>query len=155
MEAIFFPDKKKRNRGLKLFSYGLVAIVFVIIGILIATNLDLPSQSVAEVRPGYTDAGGYPVTKNDMGDWESPFVQVVENVQNAVVNISARSEDAGLPWWYQGVRYSTSSGSGFFFREDGYIAPVDARLRKHAYVGPVDARFREDAYIGIIYPGLA
>jgi serine protease Do len=137
LEAIFFPDKKKRNRGLKLFSYGLVAIVFVIIGILIATNLDLPSQSVAEVRPGYTNAGEYPVTKNDQGEWESPFVRVVENVQNAVVNISARSEDAGLPWWYQGVRYSTSSGSGFFFREDGYIL-----TNNHVINGAVDVTVR-------------
>ena len=121
MEAKFFPDTKKRNRGLKLISFGLVAVVFTIVGILIATNLDLPSQSVAEVRPSYSGSSGYPIVRDDAGEWESPFVRVVETVQNAVVNISARSEDSGLPWWYQGVRYSTSSGSGFFFREDGYI----------------------------------
>lgn len=137
MEAKFFPDTKKQNRGFKLISFGLVAVVFMIIGVLIATNLDLPSQSVAEVRPSYTGSGSYPVVRNDSNEWESPFVRVVDAVENAVVNISARSEDAGLPWWYQGVRYSTSSGSGFFFREDGYIL-----TNNHVVKGAVEVTVR-------------
>jgi len=137
LEAKFFPDTKKQNRGLKLISFGLVAVVFMIIGVLIATNLDLPSQSVAEVRPSYTGSGSYPVVQNDSNEWESPFVRVVETVQNAVVNISARTEDAGLPWWYQGVRYSTSSGSGFFFRDDGYIL-----TNNHVVKGAVEVTVR-------------
>lgn len=137
MEAKFSPDTKKQNRGLKLISFGLVAIVFMIIGVLIATNLDLPSQSVAEVRPSYTGSSSYPVVQNDRNEWESPFVRVVETVQNAVVNISARTEDAGMPWWYQGVRYSTSSGSGFFFREDGYIL-----TNNHVVKGAVEVTVR-------------
>jgi serine protease Do len=64
-------------------------------------------------------AGTYPVVDRD-GRIESPFVAVVEQVQDAVVNISARSRGESVPWWAQSGN-TTSSGSGFFFREDGYI----------------------------------
>ncbi|MDD3732110.1 MAG: trypsin-like peptidase domain-containing protein [candidate division Zixibacteria bacterium] len=136
MEEKFFPDKKKNSRGLGYLSLGLVAVIFLIIGILIATNLNLPSHTSAEVRPS-SSSGGYPVVQYSDGSYESPFVSVVDHVQNAVVNISARSEDVNLPWWYQGVRYSTSSGSGFFFREDGYIL-----TNNHVVDGAVDVTVR-------------
>lgn len=136
MEEKFFPDKKKQSRGLGYLSLGLVAVVFLIIGILVATNLNLPSHTAAEVRPS-SSTGGYPVVQYSDGSYESPFVSVVDHVQNAVVNISARSEDVNLPWWYQGVRYSTSSGSGFFFREDGYIL-----TNNHVVNGAVDVTVR-------------
>jgi serine protease Do len=56
------------------------------------------------------------------GEYESPFVAVVENYANAVVNISARTRETETPWWYRGGGgYGSSLGSGFFFREDGYV----------------------------------
>jgi serine protease Do len=55
------------------------------------------------------------------GTQESPFVAVVDQAADAVVNISAKTRDNERPWWFHGSGYSTSLGSGFFFREDGYI----------------------------------
>ncbi len=52
---------------------------------------------------------------------ESPFVSVVEEMADAVVNISAKTREREVPWWVRGGGYSTSLGSGFFFRQDGYI----------------------------------
>ncbi len=89
-------------------------------GILIASHLDLSPRSVAEPQLSAAPAGRYPVVERD-GDLESPFVAVVEKVKDAVVNISARSRTEELPWWFRGSHYTTSLGSGFFFREDGYI----------------------------------
>ncbi len=136
MEEKFFPDKKKQSRGLGYLTLGLVAVVILNIVNQVATNLNLPSHTAAEVRPS-SSTGGYPVVQYSDGSYESPFVSVVDHVQNAVVNISARSEDVNLPWWYQGVRYSTSSGSGFFFREDGYIL-----TNNHVVNGAVDVTVR-------------
>jgi len=132
-----FPAVKKQNRGSKAASLILVAAVFTIVGILIATNLDLPSRTVAQLPVNITETGLYPVVRGNDGEMESPFVNVVDKVKNAVVNISARSKDTGLPWWYQGSSYSTSSGSGFFFREDGYIL-----TNNHVVKGAVDIAVR-------------
>jgi serine protease Do len=55
------------------------------------------------------------------GEKESPFVAVVDRVAAAVVNVSATTRSNQVPWWFRGGHYSTSSGSGFFFRGDGYI----------------------------------
>ncbi|MFZ5979671.1 MAG: trypsin-like peptidase domain-containing protein [Candidatus Zixiibacteriota bacterium] len=121
MEERHFPAVKRQHRGTKAASFVLIAAVFTIVGILIATNLDLPSRSVAQLPTNVAETGLYPLVRGSDGEMESPFVNVVDKVKNAVVNISARSKETGLPWWYQGNSYSTSSGSGFFFREDGYI----------------------------------
>jgi serine protease Do len=75
---------------------------------------------VAQTTPtNIAQTGMYPVVETN-GEMESPFVAVVEQVTNAVVNIAAKTRDRDLPWYYYGGR-GTSSGSGFFFREDGYI----------------------------------
>ena len=98
----------------------LIALPFILVGILISSNLDLPRRSQADVPMNIAVTGAYPVVERD-GDAESPFVAVVEKVTNAVVNISARTREKELPWWFHANQYSTSLGSGFFFREDGYI----------------------------------
>ncbi len=110
------------RRGLTVATVGVFAVLCVLIGILIASNFDLTPQSEAQPVSGSNvySTGPYPVVERD-GEMESPFVSVVEQVQDAVVNISARSREADVPWWHQRAGYSTSSGSGFFFRKDGYI----------------------------------
>ena len=109
------------KKGLRAVSLGLLAVACIIAGILIASNIDLPSKSVAQSSPGgMSQTSVYPVVERD-GHYESPFVSVVERVQNAVVNISARIRGRDLPWYYYGGGSSISSGSGFFFRKDGYI----------------------------------
>jgi serine protease Do len=102
--------------------FVLIALPFVLFGILIASNFDLPSRSEAEVPLNIVQTGLYPVVERD-GTAESPFVAVVELVTEGVVNISAQTRGQELPWWIhrQSTGYSTSLGSGFFFREDGYI----------------------------------
>ncbi|HWR83424.1 MAG TPA: trypsin-like peptidase domain-containing protein [Candidatus Deferrimicrobium sp.] len=92
----------------------------VILGILFASQLDLSPPAVAEAPLNLVQTGLYPVVERD-GRIESPFVAVVESVQDAVVNVSARSREERMPWWFYGPNYVTSSGSGFFFRKDGYI----------------------------------
>jgi Do/DeqQ family serine protease len=99
-----------------------MAVIFVGIGILIASNLDLSAPAQADVPLNIAQTGAFPIVQNDQGEHESPFVGVVEKVTNAVVNISARTRNADdLPWWHQGSNFASSSGSGFFFRDDGYI----------------------------------
>ncbi|MCK4607775.1 MAG: trypsin-like peptidase domain-containing protein [candidate division Zixibacteria bacterium] len=120
MEQRFFPQTSKRKKRPRFFSLGIVAFVFTLCGILIAPHLRFADGDILGPVVPVSGAGLYPLVDRD-GELESPFVSVVENVQDAVVNISARSREERVPWWYQGPNYSTSSGSGFFFREDGYI----------------------------------
>jgi len=76
---------------------------------------------VAQSPTNISETGLFPIVENN-GRMESPFVAVVEAVKNAVVNVSARTQQQQrFHWWQQGGRGSISSGSGFFFREDGYI----------------------------------
>jgi len=115
------PKDSKHHKGSRLVSWGLAAALFTLIGILVAPHLPLSVESTAQPAGSVVSlAGVYPVVERD-GEYESPFVAVVEKVQDAVVNVSATSREEYLPWWYQGRNYSTSSGSGFFFREDGYV----------------------------------
>jgi serine protease Do len=105
------------NRPAAFFA---VAVVFTLFGVLIASSLDLTPISVAQTPANIFQTGLYPVVDRD-GHQESPFVSVVEHVSDAVVNVSATTRDQQLPWWFRSGHYATSSGSGFFFREDGYI----------------------------------
>ncbi len=101
-------------------TYVSLAVVFTLLGVLIASNVDLTPRSVAQIPTSIGETGRYPVVQR--GDrQESPFVEVVDRVADAVVNISATTLDNQVPWWFRGGHYSTSLGSGFFFREDGYI----------------------------------
>jgi serine protease Do len=114
-------NKEKTSIGYRRsFSIGLVAIVCTFLGIIVASQLDLTPRTAADIPMNIVQTGAFPVVERD-GEQESPFVGVVEQVQNAVVNISARTRDEDVPWWYQGHGFGASSGSGFFFREDGYI----------------------------------
>ncbi|UCE24244.1 MAG: trypsin-like peptidase domain-containing protein [Candidatus Zixiibacteriota bacterium] len=97
-----------------------IAIVCLITGIIISSRLDLTARSVAQTPTVAPSIAAYPLVEVD-GEFESPFVGVVEDAQDAVVHISARAQANNLPWWHQGSAYATSSGSGFFIREDGYI----------------------------------
>jgi serine protease Do len=111
-----------RGRG-RYFSISAVAIIFTIIGIIVASNLDLSTKSVA------TDVNGnLPVVQSGNGNYSSPFVGVVEKFSNAVVNIAAEQEVQTGPYddffyrFFEIPRGSAVSyGSGFFFRPDGYI----------------------------------
>jgi Do/DeqQ family serine protease len=113
-------DKKSQSSAGKIASIGFVAVTCLIIGILIASQLDLSEPIVAQTSTSSPLQSGYPVVERD-GRQESPFVSVVEKLTGAVVNISAKSRQERTPWWFRGGGFSTSSGSGFFFREDGYI----------------------------------
>lgn len=120
MTRRFTPPIEPVRRGLSLFSIGFVAIICTALGILIASNFDLSPKSVAEPTSTVATPTSYPVVERN-GEMESPFVAVVERVKDAVVNVAAQSRMPGLRWWHQETKYTTSSGSGFFFRDDGYI----------------------------------
>lgn len=110
-------DTKKSFRAVSLFV--LTAILFTFFGMLVTSNLDFTPKTIAQTSVNIGETGLYPVVYNG-GETESPFVQVVEKASDAVVNISAKSVESNVPWWHQG-QGSSSSGSGFFFREEGYI----------------------------------
>ncbi len=96
--------------------------LLLVIGLVITSDIKLPQDSVAQSKSSSAGDSRYPVVMNNNGDYESPFVAIVERVNNAVVNVSAQSQQEESPfWWHPGGGYSTASGSGFFFREDGYI----------------------------------
>jgi len=116
----FFSPISENNRGRQAAAISLLVTFCVVIGIIISADLDLSPKATAEAPFIAAQAGRFPVVARD-GLLESPFVSVVERVKNAVVNISARTRQERLPWWFGGSGYTTSSGSGFFFREDGYI----------------------------------
>lgn len=118
-EHSYSPYSEKKY-GLRSVRLTIVAVVCLLIGLWIASGFDMVPDTVAQMGTNIGQTGMYPVVQRD-GELQSPFVAVVENVKDAVVNISARSEETRLPWWMQGPRHSTSSGSGFIFRDDGYI----------------------------------
>ena len=120
MEQRILSNTSKRRKRPRFYSLGIVAFVFTLCGVLIAPHLRFADGAISGPVSQVSGAGLYPLVERD-GELESPFVSVVENVQDAVVNISARSREERQPWWYRGPNYSTSSGSGFFFRDDGYI----------------------------------
>jgi serine protease Do len=116
----FFSLPDKNNKHRKAAAGVLVVAICILIGLVISANFDLSPPTVAQAPTNIAQTGFFPVIERD-GQYESPFVEVVEKVQKAVVNISARSREEMVPWWFRGSNYSTSYGSGFFFRDDGYI----------------------------------
>ena len=112
--------KKPGFSPLRLAGYASVAIIFTLLGVLIASNFDLSPSSVAQMPTNISQTGLFPVVERD-GQPQSPFVEVVNRVADAVVNVSATTRDNQVPWWFRGGHYSMSRGSGFFFRDDGYI----------------------------------
>lgn len=109
--------------GKRILSLVVLGAVFTFLGIIIASSLDFTPNSKA------TDvSGGYPLVVGDEGEYESPFVRVVDRVTDAVVHISAEHDARDsyhdeLFWrFFQVPREPQKSyGSGFFFRDDGYI----------------------------------
>ncbi|MFQ5499986.1 MAG: trypsin-like peptidase domain-containing protein [Candidatus Zixiibacteriota bacterium] len=133
--SILFSLKKMRGRVVRngashssdnrvrvgAWSMAAIAVLCTILGVYIASGFQFSPPVSAKSHPdSYFHEAAYPLVERG-GEWESPFVGVVERVKNAVVNISARSREEEIPWWHRSGDYSTSSGSGFFFREDGYI----------------------------------
>ncbi len=112
-------DKGKPKKGFKLGAVVSAFALVLVIAFVLTSDIRLP-QSLEAQSSGSSNDGRYPVVLHN-GEYESPFVAVVEKVKNAVVNVSAESQTEESPFWWQGGRSSTSSGSGFFFREDGYI----------------------------------
>ncbi len=106
--------------GRKVAGYASAAVLFTLLGVLIASNLDLSTRSMAQAPTNIAQTGAYPVVDKD-GRQQSPFVDVVERLADAVVNVSARTRDDQAPWWFRGGHYAMSRGSGFFFRDDGYV----------------------------------
>jgi serine protease Do len=101
----------------------LAAIIFTLLGVILASNLDFTQKSTASMT-----GGEYPVVTAPNGEYRSPFVDVVDNVKDAVVNISVEQEATRVIyddffWRFFEIPQapSVSYGSGFFFREDGYI----------------------------------
>ncbi len=110
-------DTKKPVKSVSLFV--LTALFFTFFGMLVTSNMDFTPKTIAQTPVNIAQTGLMPVAYRD-GQTESPFVQVVENASDAVVNISAKSATPDSQWWHRGSG-GTSSGSGFFFREEGYI----------------------------------
>lgn len=120
MNKFLFSPSVANNKRRKAAACALGAVIFLVVGLVISANFDLSPPTVAQAPTNIAQTGLFPVVERE-GQYESPFVAVVEKVQKAVVNISARSRQEIVPWWFRGSNYSTSYGSGFFFREDGYI----------------------------------
>ncbi len=120
MDRTVRSPQKHTFRGFTSVAVAFFAVACVAVGVLISAGFDLSPQSAAQPPAGAGDFSVYPVVERN-GELESPFVAVVERVQDAVVNIAARSQEQDLPWWHQRAGLATSSGSGFFFRKDGYI----------------------------------
>jgi serine protease Do len=107
----------------RYFSIGTIAIICIAVGIFIASGLNFTKETVAD-----PPTAGYPVVIDDQGEYSSPFVAVVDRVQDAVVNVTAVQRNPGYAaddffWRFFNIprEPSMSSGSGFFFRPDGYI----------------------------------
>jgi serine protease Do len=104
-------------------------LVGVIIGFVISSNTELVNSAASQtqlVRATPAPKSIYPITQ----EGKSPFVGVVEKVRDAVVNIKSERIEQLTPsqkrwmqfWGWQGDSpREVSMGTGFFFREDGYI----------------------------------
>ncbi len=123
-ETHFSSENRHIERPKKGFKSAalIAALVGVLIFVLVLSGeFKVPQNSVAQSPTNISETGLFPIVQNN-GKMESPFVAVVEAVKNAVVNVSARTKkQQRFHWWQPGSRGSISSGSGFFFREDGYI----------------------------------
>ncbi len=107
----------------RIISFIILGLSFIFLGFIIASNLDFTPRSSAQISPDI-----YPVTVDADGKHYSPFVKIVEKVTDAVVHISAEHDARNryrddIFWRFFQIPQepSKSFGSGFFFREDGYI----------------------------------
>lgn len=133
-----------RLKRIALFS--LFALLFILVGIFLATGFEWSSPSPGKVQALTPSSAMGTVSHADVGTKdqllsgsESPFVRVAEMVSPAVVNISAEKKVKGstvygfdpeeffrrffgdVPPRRLPEQKSQSLGSGFIFRKDGYI----------------------------------
>lgn len=113
--------------GRRAFSSVLFALLFIMVGIIIASMMDLPASPVARERSEPlppTSVSNRPV------DFSTPFINVVASARDAVVNITAESQsnyrgslmdDYFRFFGLDHPRYQRSYGTGFIFRDEGYI----------------------------------
>ncbi|HEX7400594.1 MAG TPA: trypsin-like peptidase domain-containing protein, partial [candidate division Zixibacteria bacterium] len=126
--------------------FSLFALLFILVGIFLATGFEWSSPSPGKVQaitPSKSTGTAIPAkaeTKDQLlSNSESPFVRVAEMVSPAVVNISAEKKVKGstvygfdpeeffrrffgdVPQKRMPEQKSQSLGSGFIFRKDGYI----------------------------------
>ncbi|MCP4569969.1 MAG: PDZ domain-containing protein [FCB group bacterium] len=108
----------------RFLSSLLFAILFILVGIIIASMLDLPDSPNAREYPQLISQ---PVVQR-ADDFSTPFINVVAIARDAVVNINAESEGnlGGVDDYFRffGLnhpRTQRSFGTGFIFRDDGYI----------------------------------
>ena len=113
-----------------LISFALAGLI---IGFIISSNTNLlnVAESQPQERAQFARATAprpsiYPINANG----ESPFVAVVETIRDAVVNIRAERIEKLTPYQQRWMKFwgfqqddqrEISMGTGFFFREDGYI----------------------------------
>lgn len=133
---------KDRNFATEFARYGLFALLFIIIGILIASGLSLPGSTTADETASEPKVVNVDYQFPVNAEGRSPFVAVAAMVKDAVVNISAESIREGsspheflfnddLFRRFFGVpqpqenepqkRISQSLGSGFIISKDGYV----------------------------------
>ncbi len=132
------PSPKFNLRSKDVLLYGLFALLFILVGVLIASNLDFSKHSKAVE----TNQAEPPSKLAQLFEKESPFVAVAEAVSPAVVNISAekvvvskyhdffpfpndeffRRFFGETPQPQTPRKYKDYSlGSGFIFDKNGYI----------------------------------
>jgi len=113
--------------GRRAFSSVLFALLFILIGIIIASMMDLPATPMARER-----AEPLPTAQvsDRPADFSTPFINVVAAARDAVVNITAEAQsnyrgslmdDYFRFFGLDHPRYQRSYGTGFIFREEGYI----------------------------------
>ena len=107
----------------RIVSFVILGLFCTFLGFIIASNLDFTAKSSAQMS-----SDPYPITVDANGNHCSPFVGVVEKVTDAVVHISAEydvqsryRDEVYFKFFGIPQEPSKSFGSGFFFREDGYI----------------------------------
>ncbi|MCK4857976.1 MAG: trypsin-like peptidase domain-containing protein [candidate division Zixibacteria bacterium] len=107
----------------------LFTLLGVAVGLVISGNVSFDNYSYAQTQLARSQAkpsSVYPIT----AEGKSPFVAVVDAVRDAVVNIKSERQEELDPYHRRWLRFwgfrwdnrrEVSMGSGFFFREDGYI----------------------------------
>ena len=92
-------EDSHNRKGSRIVSVGLAAAIFTLIGILVAPHLPFSVEKSSPVNlPLVSQAGAYPVVERD-GEYESPFVAVVEQVAVDAVGLklimAKRTEQLG------------------------------------------------------------
>ena len=116
------------NAGRRVFSSVLFAGFFIFVGIIIASMLDLPATPI--IAKDHPDVSPPAQLSDRPEDFSTPFIKVVATARDAVVNITAESENnyRGTPmdeyFRFFGLNHPRtyrSYGTGFMFRKEGYI----------------------------------